>query len=129
MKSVLMEYSDYTNYTSELCHMLKRMGDLDFARNILNYVDIDKLLASGRKKHALYTVAIIDYISKENNLPMKEELSKYRGMKMETLSFSSGVETYTRIVKNDSMKKKILDSAIREFLIYNIVESSVRNVN
>lgn len=129
MKSVLMEYSDYTNYTSELCHMLKRMGDLNFIREILDYVDIDQLLVLGRKKQALYTVAIIDYISKENAIPVKAELSKYRGMKMETLSFPAGVEMYTRIVRNDSLKEKTLHSAIQEFLIYNIVESSVRNVS
>lgn len=129
MKSILMSYNDYTNYTSEMCHMLKRMGDLSFVQNILDLVDIDVLLQSNRKKHALYTVAMIDYISKENNLPIKTELSKYRNMKMDTLSFTKGVETYTRIVKKNDMKEKALTTAIDEFLVYNIVESSVRNVS
>ena len=129
MKNVLMSYSDYTNYTSEICHMLKRMGDFSFVQNILDFVDIDLLLQSNRKKHALYTVAIIDYISKENNIPIKAELSKYRNLKMETLSFTKGIETYTKIVKKNDMKEKALTAAIDEFLIYNIVESSVRDVS
>lgn len=129
MRSVLMEYSDYTNYTSELCHMLKRMGDIAFTECILDYVDIDMLIASGRKKQALYTVAIIDYISKENGIPINPNLSKYRKLKMEVLSFSSGVETYTRIMKTNTMKERALKLALDEFLHYNIVESSVRDIS
>lgn len=126
---VLMEYEDYTNYTSELCHMLKRMGDINFAEQILYYVDIDELLRLNRKKHALYTVAIIDYVCHENQIPMKKSLEKYRSMKLDTLSFSSGVETYTKVVRNNSLKQKVLNSALKEFLEYNIVETSVRNVS
>lgn len=127
--TALMKYKDYTTYTSELCHALKYMGDYNFVNNILAMVDIEKLLHSGRKKHALYTIAMIDYISKENNIPIKRELENYRKMKMETLSFSSGVEMYTKIVKNDDMKNRALSFAIKEFLTYNIVETSVRNVS
>lgn len=129
MKSVLMNYSDYTDYTSELCHMLKRMGDFCFANSILDYVDLDVLLLSGRKKHALYTVAMIDHVSKENHFPIKAELARYRCMKMESLSFSSGIETYTRITHREDMKKHALQTAMKEFLVYNIVESSIRDVS
>lgn len=124
----ISNYDNYTTYTSELCHMLKRVGDHDFIRDILKYVDIDSLLQLGRKKHALYTVALIDYISKENNIPLKSELDKYRDMRMEVLSYPSGVETYTRVVNGNDMKEKALTNAIPEFLKYNIVETSIRNI-
>lgn len=123
-----MSCNDYTNYTSELCHMLKRMGDIYFSKHILDYVDIDKLIMSGRKKHALYIVAMIDCVSKENHIPVNRDLDKYRGMKMESLSFSSGVELYTKVTKKTDMKERVLKTAIPEFLSYNIVESSIRNV-
>lgn len=129
MKSVLMNYDDYTDYTSELCHMLKRMGDYEFIKRILNYIDLNELLQSGRKKHALYTVAMIDYVSKENHLPVKAELAEYRCMKMDSISFSSGVETYTRITHKSDLKDRALQTALDEFLVYNIVESSIRDVS
>lgn len=87
MKSILMDYDNYTDYTSELCHMLKRMGDQEFIKKVLNYVDLNELLQSGLKKHALYTVAMIDYVSKENHLPVKTELAVYRCTKMDSMSF------------------------------------------
>lgn len=127
--NILMSYDDYTDYTSELCHMLKRMGDIDFSKHILDYIDIDKLIMSGRKKHALYTVAMMDCVSKENHIPVNENLNKYRNMKMETLCFSSGVELYTKITKKTDMKERVLKTAMPEFLVYNIVESSIRNIS
>lgn len=124
----LTDFEDYTTYTSELCHKLKLMGDRNFVDHILSFVDIDELLDLGRKKHALYTVAMVDYISKENNIPLNQSLEVYRNMKMKELSFPKGVETYVSIVGNDDIKKQVLLNAIDEFLAYNIVETSVRDV-
>lgn len=124
----LMNFEDYTTYISELCHLLKSMGDRDFVNQILSFVDIDGLLNLGRKKHALYTVAMIDYVSKENNIPLNPRLEIYRNMKMDELSFPQGVETYAAVVRSDDVKKTVLSNAVDEFLVYNIVETSVRDV-
>ena len=123
-----IETENYTTYTSELCHLLKSKGDMFFLQNILKYVDIDKLWKEGKKKHTLYTVAMIDFVSKENECTLKPELEKYRSFKMDVLSFPEGVETLIRITGNTLLMEHCLREAIPEFLRYNIVETDIRNV-
>jgi hypothetical protein len=72
---------------------------------------------------------MVDYISRENDIPLCEEYNKYRKLKLNDIIYPSSILTAAAVSKNNDIKDKALKNAIPEFMRFNIVESEVRNVN
>ena len=73
-------------------------------------------------------LAMVDYLSRENDLPLCDEYSDLRSAKLQKMIFPSGVLALCAAWGNDQPKSESLRDAIPEFLRHNIVEAEVRNV-
>ncbi|MCL2158855.1 MAG: helix-turn-helix transcriptional regulator [Oscillospiraceae bacterium] len=127
--SEAMEYRpSFETFKSNICHYVKDMGDIDF---IIDVIKSDRILSFLEKQwycEALYLLAMVDYLCRENNLPLHEDYEELRHMKLSETVYPTGVLILCSAFHSDEPKKNSLREAIPEFLRHNIVESEVRNV-
>ncbi len=132
MEEILDQYfikrSDFENFKSTICHRVKEMGDVDFIIKTLEDKEIRVFYERKWYPESLYLLAMLDYLSKENNIPICNEYDDIRNCKLETPLYPTSVLAMSAAAKNDKAKKQALKSAIPEFLRFNIVENEVRNV-
>lgn len=117
--------SDFTWFTSEMGHRLKRKGDIQFISTTLD--DEDLQISILPKRQQLYLVAMLDYLCHLNGLPLLEQLEPYRADKLEALTFPDGVWLFTRATQDVERAKRIYNNSIEEFIQHNIVEYDIRN--
>ena len=119
---------DFESFKSSICHRLKEMGDIDFVIDIL---ETDLITSYYEKKwypETMYLLAMLDYVSRENAIPMCDKYDELRTKKLSKAVFPRSVLALCAAANDDSPKEAALKNAIPEFLRHNIVESEVRNV-
>lgn len=115
-------------FKSNVCHQVKDLGDIPFIIQLLQSNQIRKLYEKKWYPEALYLLAMLDYLSRENNVPICKNYNDIRNSKLQTLIYPSSVVIMCQTMNSDEPKKEIIRMAIPEFLRFNIVESEVRNV-
>jgi transcriptional regulator with XRE-family HTH domain len=115
-------------FKSNICHHVKDMGDIDFVIETLEKNEIRKLYERGWYRESFYLLAMIDYLSRMNDLPVCTNYNDIRLQKLEKPNFPAGVVVSYAATGDESIKEKALANAIPEFIRFNIVESEVRNV-
>jgi len=122
------ERGSFELYKSSMCHRVKEMGDIDFIIDTLEQDDIRVYYQRGWYRECLYLLAMLDYISRMNNVPVCTSYDDLRCCKLKEPLYSSGILAAALVSGSDTPKIKALQEAIPEFLRFNIVESEVRNV-
>jgi transcriptional regulator with XRE-family HTH domain len=115
-------------YKSQICHLVKSMGDLDF---IIDTLESDKITGLWNKKwyaECIYLLGMLDYLSRENDLPFCDRYDHLRSIKFQKVIYPAGILAMSAVFDSDELKQECLKEAIPEFLRHNIVESEVRNV-
>ena len=120
--------NEFEIYKSNICHMVKDIGDLSFIAQTLETDKIGKLWEKKWYTESLYLLAMIDYLCRENDLPICIEYAHMRGARLRETLYPAGIMTLCAAFNNDEPKEESLHEAIPEFLRFNIVESEVRNV-
>jgi len=115
-------------FKSTICHMVKDMGDLDFLVYILENDEVRKLYNKQWYLESLYLLAMLDYLSRENNFPLCAEYTDMRSIKMQSLIYPLGIHTRCIASGSEQPQRDSLNDALPEFLRHNIVESEIRNV-
>lgn len=115
-------------FKSNTCHMVKDMGDIPFIIQLLETNQIRKLYEKKWYPEALYLLAMLDYLSRENNVPICKNYNDIRTAKLQRPVYPSSVVILCKTLKSDAPKEECYRLAIPEFLRFNIVESEVRNV-
>ena len=115
-------------FKSNTCHMVKDMGDIPFIIQLLETNQIRKLYEKKWYPEALYLLAMLDYLSRENNVPVCKNYNDIRMAKLQRLVYPSSVVLLCKTLKSNAPKEESYRMAIPEFLRFNIVESEVRNV-
>lgn len=115
-------------FKSNTCHMVKDMGDIPFIIQLLETNQIRKLYEKKWYPEALYLLAMLDYLSRENNVPICKNYNDIRTAKLQRPVYPSSVVILCKALKSDAPKEECYRLAIPEFLRFNIVESEVRNV-
>ena len=123
-----LKSSDFDNFRSNLCHYLKNIGDLDFIYSIIQSDVITLFYEKQMYEEAMYTLAALDYISKENKIPICTRYEHLRQLKFEGIIFPKQAEVVCRLMNDNSFKESLLNKANPEFLKYNIVEGDMRDV-
>lgn len=118
----------FETFKSNTCHHVKDIGDIDFIIETLEADEIRKLYERSWYREALYLLAMIDYLSRINNLPLCTNYNDIRAQKLEKPCFPAGVIVSYAATGDERIKEKALVNAIPEFLQFNIVEGEVRNV-
>ena len=115
-------------FKSNVCHQVKDLGDIPFIIQLLQSNQIRELYEKKWYPEALYLLAMLDYLSRENNVPICKNYNDIRSSKLQKLVFPSSVVILCKTMKSEKPKEDIIRMAIPEFLRFNIVESEVRNV-
>ncbi len=118
----------FETFKSNTCHHVKDLGDIDFIIEILEKDEIRKLYDRQWYREALYLLAMVDYLSRVNSLPMCTNYDDIRCHKLEKPYFPAGIVVSCAATGDERYKKEAMANAIPEFLRFNIVESEVRNV-
>ena len=123
-----MERTSFEAFKSNICHMVKDMGDIDFIIDILETDKIQELYNKQWYQESLYLLAMLDYLSRENNLPLCTKYVELRKARLKKPIFPSSIIVLSVFSKNQALLKESYDNAIPEFKRFNIVENEVRNV-
>ena len=118
----------FETFKSNTCHHIKDIGDIDFIIETLEADEIRKLYERSWYREALYLLAMVDYLSRINDLPLCTNYNDIRAQKLERPYFPAGVIVSYAATGDERIKEKALANAIPEFLRFNIVEGEVRNV-
>ena len=132
MESLVEPYfdkrSDFEIFKSNTCHKLRELGDIEFVIELLEEDHIRKYYNKKWFPESLYLLAMLDYISRENNIPLCTQYDDMRTLKLKNVLFPTSVLVAAKVAKNDELKNRSIRESIPEFIRFNIVESEVRNV-
>ena len=125
-------YADYRpsfeTFKSNLCHLVKDLGDIAFLIKTLEKNEITDLWDKKWYPECFYMLAMVDYLSRINNIPICSRYDGIRKAKLAETVYPTGIMILSALTNNDEPKRNSLEKAIPEFMRFNIAENEVRNV-
>lgn len=118
----------FEQFKSNTCHRVKDMGDIPFIIQLLESNQIRRFYEKKWYPEALYLLAMLDYLSRENDVPLCKNYNDIRASKLQRPVYPSSVMVMCELMNSDAPKENCLQKAIPEFMRFNIVECDVRNV-
>lgn len=115
-------------FKSNVCHQLKSLGDIDFIIHILEKDKIREYYDRKWYPESFYLLAMLDYISRMNDVPLCKEYRDLRRLSLKEVLYPSSIAAVSAAADDDTAKQKARAEAIPEFMRFNIVECEVRNV-
>jgi transcriptional regulator with XRE-family HTH domain len=128
VEDVLIYRPSFDAFKSNVCHLVKDMGDIDF---IIETLEKDKVRRLWNRKwypESLYTLAMVDYLSRINELPLCDQYDDLRVVCLEKIIYPVGIIVRCVASKSEQPKIDSYNNAIPEFKRFNIIENEVRNV-
>lgn len=122
------ERCSFELYKSNVCHRLKETGDIDFIIDTLEGNEIRSYYKRGWYPESLYLLAMLDYVSRLNNVPLCTDYDDIRHCKLERILYPAGILAAAVVEGSELPKEQARKEAIPEFMRFNIVESGVRDV-
>jgi len=120
--------SSFENYKSSVCHRVKELGDIPFIIDTLESRMIRLYYERKWYPESLYLLAMLDYLSRENGIPLDVEYDDIRQCRLEKPVYPASLRAVSVAARNDAALKEAEKMAIPEFMQFNIIESEVRNV-
>ena len=115
-------------FKSNVCHRLKEMGDLQFLEETLEQDEIRTYYDRGWYPESLYLLAMVDYLSRVNGIPLASDYDELRKVRLDIPIYPAGILAMDAATSSDEARKRAYADAIPEFRRFNIIESEVRNV-
>lgn len=115
-------------FKSNVCHRVKDIGDIDFIIEVLESNVIRQYYEKKWMAECLYLLAMVDYLSRENDLPICVEYNDLRSKKLAKPLYPLSVVLADAVSQTTIHADRSYKAAIPEFLRFNIVESEIRNV-
>lgn len=115
----------FTLFRSEQCHQVHRKGELDYVIDVLERREIDHYWHLCMYAEALYELAMIDYISRRNNIPKCENYNEMRSYKLDHKTYPIDAVLMDELSGDDTAKTRTEKGAIPEFLRFNIIEGEI----
>ena len=119
---------DFEIYKSNICHLVKDKGDIDFIIDILKENQIRTYWERQWYRESFYLLAMVDYLSRENELPLCNDYEDIRNCKLSEPLYPKDIILAAKLDNSIGKKEQCLKEAIPEFLRFNIIESEIRNV-
>jgi plasmid maintenance system antidote protein VapI len=120
--------TSFETFKSNVCHRVMDIKDINFIIETLESDIIRKYFNKKWYAESLYLLAMIDYLSRENNIPLCTNYNDLRACKLTSPIFPASIVVASAAAKNDRLKNESIQNAIPEFIRFNIVESEVRSV-
>ena len=124
----MQETIPFELFKSNVCHRVKEIGDIPFIIETLRADEIRNYYNRKQYPQAFYLLAMVDYLSRENDLPLCNVYSDMRKQKLAEPIYPQSVLAMAKVTENDAVIAESLENAIPEFRNFNIAESEVRNV-
>lgn len=115
-------------FKSNVCHQLKELGDIDFIIHTLENDDIHAYYNRRWYPECFYLLAMLDYISRINDVPLCGEYQDLRQQSLSEVLYPASVVAAATVAGDERPKEDALRSAIPEFKRFNIIENEVQNV-
>ena len=117
----------FSNFCSEMCHQLRKIGDSSFINKVDKANWIIDYYEMGWYEECLYLLAMIDYLCRVNSLPLREGYEELRKAKLDKPVYSIGTIALSKIYGSDEPFRKAEENAIPEFKRFNIMEGEIRD--
>lgn len=127
-KEQTLHRSSFEVFKSNICHFVKDKGDIDFLIDILENNEIRSLYNRGWYPEAFYLLAMADYLSRINDVPVCTNYNDIRSQRLKETIYPVSVVLSDTAMHTDRYKEESRKNAIPEFLRHNIVECDVRDV-
>ena len=108
-----MNRPSFEIFKSTICHMVKDMGDIKFLIKTLGSGQIFELNTKQWHAECLYLLAMVDYLSRLNDIPPCDEFNELRKTRLTKPIYPSGITILSAIQENDDYKKKSPRAAVR----------------
>lgn len=118
----------FETFKSNTCHYVKDKGDIDFIIDTLESDEIRKLYNKKWYPEAFYLLAMVDYLCRENNVPICGNYNDIRSKKLKEEIYPASLLISCAALGDNSLKEECRNNAIPEFKRFNIMESDIRNV-
>lgn len=115
-------------FKSNVCHRVKEQGDIAFLIEALEQNLIRVYYERKWYPESLYLLAMVDYLSRINDIPLCEEYNDLRKCRLKETIYPASVLSLSAAAGTQKAKEQSRQEAIPEFMRFNIVESEVRNV-
>ena len=115
-------------YKSHVCHLVKEKGDVDFLIETLESEEVRRLFQKRWYPEALYLLAMVDYLSRVNDVSLCKEYDDLRNCKLKQVLYPTSLVLEAKVTKNPALLQQSERESIPEFMSHNIVEREVRNV-
>ena len=123
MKTYAQKRCDFELFKSHICHRLKREGDFDFILNVVQSPDIREYFDRGWTAESLYLLAMLDYLSRVNEIPLRTRYDGLRTKKLSKPIYPVGVRLTSEVMDSDEPLKRAEQDCIPEFRRFNIIET------
>jgi len=120
--------SSFDVFKSNICHYLKSVGELDFIKEILCTNVPQTLYDKKWFAECLYLIALTDYLSRKNNIPIYTGYDSLRMCKLSEPLYSSSIYMLYLLTKDESILTDSFNNSIPEFKRFNIVENEIENI-
>ena len=120
--------SSFENFKSTVCHRVKELGDLDFISETLESQEIRTYYERKWYPESLYLLAMLDYISRENEIPLCDDYDDLRRCRLEKPVYPASLLALSAASRSEDALQAAVRTAIPEFKRFNIIENEVRNV-
>lgn len=117
---------DFEVFKGNVCNAVKQQGAFAFIKNILLSGVVERYWDEENYLYAFYLVAMVDYLSRLNDIPLYTKYNEIRHYRMEKRIFPLSISIEATAMKKDP--DDMIDDAIPEFLRFNIVEGDIFNV-
>lgn len=131
IKRCLDEDMTFDLFRSEVCHMLREWGDVEFSEIVLVNNMIEHLWNKGWLAKSFYFLSILDYLADKYKIPYLEAYDNIRSKKLSEPLFPLDVILLDKL--NGVQKQKALDECSksevgRYFVSHNIIERDINDV-
>ena len=115
-------------YRSSVCHRLKELGAVGFLTETIKNGHIETYYKIKWYPESLYLLAMVDYVSRMNGIPLCTSFDPIRKMRLKNTVFPSSIVAAAAVSKDGRIKERAIAESIPEFIRFNIVESEVGNI-
>lgn len=105
---------------------IQEHGQIDFIRRMLVSNVIEEYWDDQNTLCAIYLLAMVDYLSKLNGIPIYSKYDHIRKYKFEDRIYPLSIIVSAKL--DNKSKDEYIEDAIPEFLKYNIVEGDIFNI-
>ena len=125
MKKYTNPQLDFEVFKSNICHTVKDKGDLDFIIELLQADDIRTYWNQKQYPEALYLLAMLDYLSRINEIPLCTRYDDMRKCSLDRMIYPKDVILLDKLMPEKEMKKQSVEEGIPEFLRFHIIEAKL----